>query len=394
MVAGYLLFVSLSTTATGQTRSADSASTGNFATLSAKADAARDAEQLDVAIPLYKRALTLRPAWAEGWWSLGTIYYDHNAYAKAAVAFQKMILLQPENGTAQALLGLCEIELGREQAALRHIQRGEKLGLQKNPDLWHVVLYHEGLLLQRQSSFQRAQDTLEELCLQTGPNDQAAGVLGMAMLRMNSRGLPADSSDASVILGVGRAECLAGQKKYDEAKPAYEEIAKEYPNYPNVHYAYGLFLLETRDVANAVAQFKLEIQNRPNDVIARLRIAAAEYKEDSAAGIPYAEEAVKLDPQQSFAHYLLGLLRLDQDNYAGAIPELELAEKGLPREAKLYAALASAYSRAGRKQEAVKARATFARLNKQAGKLEESVPSSGEAGDPRNPLGDSAPVPQ
>jgi tetratricopeptide (TPR) repeat protein len=373
-----------------------SPSANGFATLSAKADAARDADQLDAAIPLYKRALALRPSWAEGWWSLGTIYYDRNAYAKASFDFQKLIALQPENGTAQALFGLCEFELGHEKSALRHIQLGEKLGLQKNSDLWHVVLYHESVLLQRQGSFQSAQDTLEELCLQTGANDQAANVLGMAMLRLNSQSPPAsDSADAPVVLRVGRAECLAGQKKYDEAKPLFEELVREYPKYPNIHYAFGLFLVQTRDVSKAVEQFKQEIQNRPDDVISRLRIAATDYKEDSAAGIPYAEEAVQIAPQQPFGHYLLGLLQLDVDNYERAIPELELAQKGLPREARLYAALASAYSRAGRRQEAAKARAIFGRLNhEQAKGSEANARSSGEAGDARNPLTDSVSLPQ
>jgi len=220
-------------------------------------------------------------------------------------------------------------------------------------------------------------------------------VLGMAMLRLKLRSLPeTNSADATVISRVGRAECLAGQKKYDDANRAFQEVTRENPNYPNIHYAFGLFLLETRNVPDAVAQFKQEIQNRPDDVIPRLRIAAAEYKEDSAAGIPYAEEAVKLAPQQSFAHYLLGLLRLDLDRYQEAIPELELAERGLSREPKLYAALASAYSRAGRKQEAAKARATFTRLNEQAKQSAQDVSSTDQSGEARNPINDAVSVPE
>jgi hypothetical protein len=71
---------------------------------------------------------------------------------------------------------------------------------------------------------------------------------------------------------------------------------------------------------------------------------------------------------------------------------LELAEKGLPHEAKVYAALASAYSRAGRRQDAAKARATFARLNEHAKKSEQG--STDESGEARHPLSDSVSVPQ
>jgi len=369
-ITALLILLITNTFLVGQNeRVAHRSSSGDFATLSAKADAARDADRLQDAVSLYHRALALRPSWAEGWWSLGTIYYDSDAYDKAALDFQRLVKLQPENGTAFAMLGLSEFELGRDSLALKHIEKGKELGLQKNPDLWHVVLYHEGVLLQRKGSFQAAQDTLEELCLEAGLTDKAAIALGLTMLRSAAKdSAPAGSLAADVVLGVGRAECLAGEKKYDEAKPGFEELVRRNPTYPNLHYAFGLFLSELRDVSGAVEQFKQEITNNPGDVISRLRIGAVEYKNDSVAGIPYAEEAVKLAPQQPFGHYLLGLLRLDTDDYQGAIPELEIARKGLPHEPKIYFALGTAYSRAGRKQDAAQARATFARLSQAGGK--------------------------
>jgi Flp pilus assembly protein TadD len=56
-------------------------------------------------------------------------------------------------------------------------------------------------------------------------------------------------------------------------------------------------------------------------------------------------------------------LYLDVDEYQKAIPQLELAEKAFPRDARVYFALGSAYSRAGRKAEAEKARAMFQKLS-------------------------------
>jgi tetratricopeptide (TPR) repeat protein len=346
---------------------AQTKSPSSFTTLSSKADAARDAEHLDEAVGLYKKALALRPAWAEGWWSLGTIQYDRNVYDEAARAFLKVTTLTPKNGTAFAMLGLCEFELGKDDLALTHIQKGANIGLHKDPSLWQVVLFHQGILQQRKGSFQAAQETLEDLCLRGGQGDKLANVFGMTLLRMTSKEPPPPGSkDADIVVRVGRAGCLAGQKKYDEARPAFDAVVKENPNYPNIHYAYGLFLMELRDVAAGVEQFKQEIANDPKHVLARLRIAACLYKEDSAAGIPPAEEAVKLDPSLPFGHYLLGLLLLDTDKSEQAIPELEIAVKTYSRDPKIYAALGSAYSRVGRKQDAARARVTFERLNKQA----------------------------
>lgn len=349
-----------------------------FGKLAAKAQKASEENRLDDAARLYARALAIKPKWAEGWWSLGTLEYDLDHYAKAAADFEKLLALQPENGNAHAMLGLCDFELGREKLALQHLQKGKNIGLAKDEALWKVVLYHEGILLQRKGSFEAAQETLEELCLRGAQGDDAANVLGMTMLRLNAKNPPLQgSADADVVLRVGQAECLAGEKKYDEARRAFEEVVKENPAYPNIHYAFGLSLLELRDVPGSVEQFKEEIKNNPNNVFARLRIAAVLYKEDSTAGIPYAEEVVKIDPRMGFAHYLLGLLLLDTDNYERALPELEIAEKAFPREARLYFALGSAYSHAGRKQDAVRARATFERLNKEAAS---SPPAANELG--------------
>jgi len=367
-----------------------------FAQLAEKAQKASEQNRLDEAARLYAKALAIKPKWAEGWWALATLEYDQDHYPKAAAAFEKLVASQPQNGTAFAMLGLCEFELGHDEASLRHIQKGIGLGLQTNPDLRHVVLYHEGMLLQRKGRFQSAQDTLEQLCLQAGPSDTAAKVLGMTLLRSTAKEPPpAGSADADIVLRIGRAECLAGEKKYDEARPGFDGVLSDYPKHPNVHYAYGLFLLELRDVAGSVSQFKEEITNNPSDLLSRLRIAASEYKRDSAAGIPYAEETIKLAPTQPFGHYLLGLLRLDVDDYLNAIPELEIAKAGLPREPKIYAALGTAYSRAGRKQDAAQARATFSRLTQEGEK------SSGEGRSEKPasrtekiPLGDLPQIPQ
>ncbi len=339
---------------------------GAFSKLEESAKKASEENRLEEANRLYARALAIRPRWGEGWWSLGTLEYDQDHYVEAAQAFEKLLRLQPSNGTAYAMLGLCEFELGREELALQHIQKGKNIGLNKDVGLGHVVLYHEGVLLQRKGSFQAAQETLEELCLRGAQGDEVANILGMTMLRLTTKNPPPQGSvDANVVVRIGRAECLAGQKKYDEARPGFEAVVKENPNYPNIHYAYGLFLLEVRDLAGGVEQLQQEVKNNPDHVLARLRIAAAEYKDDSAAGIPYAEEVIKLAPQLGFAHYLLGLLLLDTNNYERALPELENAQKAFPREAKLYFALGSAYSRAGRKQDAARARSMFERLTKE-----------------------------
>ena len=344
----------------------------NFAALSAKAEAARDAERLDEAVSLYRRALVLRPSWKDGWWSLGTIYYDQDAYAKAARAFQSLLKADPKSGTAYSMLGLCQFELGQDAAALRSIQSGLSLGLVKDQSLRNVVLYHEGILLLRQGKFGNAQDALSLMASYGAEGDQAALALGMAALRLRPQSLPAEGSkEREVVLRAGRAEVLGAQKKFDEGAKVYRELAAEAPEYPSLHYAYGMFLLLEHLTDEAIVEFQQEIKNNPRHVQSYLEIASAQYHVDSAAGAKYAEEAVKLQPALPATHYLLGLLYADTSEYAKAITQLELAEKSQIHEPDLYYALGRAYSHTGRKQEAARARAMFLRLSSEASGQEE-----------------------
>ncbi len=93
-----LLAISILLTATVLAQ--QSRSVADFPKLSAKADAARDANRLNEAAKLYREALAARPGWAEGWWSLGTIEYDRNDYTQAAQAFRKLAALAPKSGNA------------------------------------------------------------------------------------------------------------------------------------------------------------------------------------------------------------------------------------------------------------------------------------------------------
>jgi tetratricopeptide (TPR) repeat protein len=393
---GALVFLFAAAPAIAQIHSASpSTSAARFADLSAQADAARDANRLDEALVLYKKALALRPAWAEGWWSLGTISYDQNSYAEAARAFQKVTQLAPRNGTAYVMLGLSEFELGHDDLALKHIDQGAALGLDKDPELRHVALYHQGVLLQRQGKFQAARETLEQLCLQGVQSDEVAIALGMSLLRNRGRTPPSrGSADGEIVARVGHAACLSGQKKFDEARTGLSAVVGQYPKYPGIHYAFGLILVEASELPAAVAEFKQEIENNPADIVSRLEIAAALYKTDSAAGIPYAEEAVKLAPQQPFGHYLLGMLLLDTDSYEKATPELEIAQKAFPHEARIDLALGTAYSRAGRKQDAARARAAFQRLTEEGNKSGAGVQGADDAKIPIEDAPSPEPPPQ
>lgn len=339
------------------------ASSSDFTTISTRADAAREAGRLDEAVPLYRQALALRSTWKEGWWALGTILYERDAHDDAAQAFRRLAGLDPQNGTAHLMLALCEYQLGADAAALANIQRAKTLGVQADGGLPQVLTYHEGMLLLRAGRFERALDALQPLVSAGVAEESLDLALGMGVLLMRPNEAPPEGSPTrGFVTRAGRAARQHMAKEFAAAKRDYVALVQDAPSFPNVHYAYGRFLLATEDLERAIDEFLKEIEAQPEHVRARMQVAAARYRVDSAAGLPFAREVVRLAPDYPFGHYLLGLLYFDTGSLAHAIPELETAARMLPDEAQFQFALGNAYARAGRAEEAAKARAAFTRL--------------------------------
>ena len=341
----------------------------SFSELAEGAKKASEENRLDDAARLYARALGLHPRWTEGWWSLGTIQYDQDKYAQAAGSFQKVLALDPKNGTAHAMLGLCQFELGKDDSALKNLLAAEQLGILKDVQLRTVALYHLGVLQLRTGRYGAAKESFGQLVKDRIRTKELINGLGLAALLIKSQQAPAQGTPgATVVERAGEAEALLIANEFDRAKQQYADLATEFPDYPNLHFAFGRLLLETHDNDLAVQQFELELKRDPKHADSMLEIAFAREQLDPREGLRYAEEAARLKPALPFAHYMLGKLRLDTGDAAAAIPELEIAQKSFPHEPGIYFALGKAYSRVGRKEDATKARAEFARLNALAAK--------------------------
>lgn len=345
-----------------------------FDQLAAEANAAREGDRLEEASDKYRRALALRPQWAEGWWSLATIFYDRDNYEEAARGFAQAARLQPNAGATWAMLGICEFQLARYDEALTHIQQGRQVGVNDNVELTRVMRYHEGVLSILKGEFERGQQTLGTLSYEGLKSEDLIIALGLAALRvgMTPKEININYRDRDLIRRAGLAEHFAAQKNMSDAQREYDMLARDYAKVPNVQYAYGRYLLANRDDDGALAAFLKELENWPKHVLARCQIANIKLqRKEIQDGLKYAEEAAKQAPRLPLAHYLYGRLLLEAGQNERAVEALEAAAKMVPNEAKTYFALARAYTRVKRKADADRARETFTRLSKAASQGDE-----------------------
>jgi len=349
-----------------QTSAAETPGSQNFDAIAAAAASAREADKIDEAISLYRQAVGLHPAWAEGWWFLATLYYDHDNYSEAAQAFKRTAQLQQKAGAPWAMLGLCEFQLARYDEAKTNLEQARKLGLGDNTELVRVMRYHDGLLSILKGDFEKAQETLGSLSYEGLKSEELIISLGLAILRigMTPKEITINYPDRAMIRRAGLAEHFAAERNMSDAQREYDMLVRDFGRVANVQYAYGRFLLVNRDDEGAQAAFLRELQNWPKHALARCQLANIKLRnKDIEGGLPLAEEAVKIAPRLPLGHYVFGRLLLEAGQNDRAIVELETVSQMVPTEPKIYFALARAYTKAKRKQDADKARATFTRLS-------------------------------
>jgi tetratricopeptide (TPR) repeat protein len=338
---------------------------GKFDALARDAGAAREAKQLDRAIELYKQALAIKPSWDEGQWNLGTVLYEVERFAEARDAFRRVTAAHPKDGTAWALKGLCEFRLENYDTALDDLMQARGLPITGGRDVLDVARYHAGILLTRAGQFEQALMILTEFATQGNESPGVIEAMGLAVLRMPM--LPADLPGArrEMVLMAGRARYFQAARMRAGAKNAFELLISRYPDTPNTHYAYGVFLL-SEEPDKAIEIFERELKVSPQNVYAKLQIASAYIRKgEYEKALPWAREGAAAAPTDYVARHAYGQALLETGDVPAALIELEAGAKLAPDSAIMHFVLAKAYRRAGRTADAEKAQQTFLRLDKQ-----------------------------
>ena len=333
-----------------------------FEQISRAAATAREQERTDEAITLYRRAVRVRPSWSEGWWYLGTLLYDRDSYPDARDALRRLVSLDPKSGPGFALLGLSEYQTREYQQALADLNTARSLGTGDDLQMKRVVQYHSVILLTRFEEYESALRVLERLVRtgQIGPDIiNAAGLAGLRKPILPD-GIP--PADKDLVEHAGRAVCAMAERRSADAQRFFDELVAAYPKALNVHYLYASFLLGS-DPDAALREFENELALDPKHVQALVNIALEyEKRGDIDKALPYARRAVDAAPDFFAARGVLGRLLTDTDEIDKGIHELEIARKQAPDSPQVRFALASAYSKAGRKADAAREREEFRRL--------------------------------
>jgi tetratricopeptide (TPR) repeat protein len=337
-------------------------STAEFDNAAKLGDEARLAGRLSEALDHYGKALQIRPKWPEGWWNVATILYEGDRYAEARDAFRNLVALDPKNGRAWGMLGLCEFQTREYERAGVSLQRGRSLGLENNREIESVVRYHTALLYIRFEHFEIAYDILTEFLQVGNESPKVKEAFGLAMLRMPflASEIPPDKREQVII--AGRAGFFMASRRLEEARTAFAELLARYPDAPNVHYAYGVFLLN-QDADAALKEFRRELEISPSHQPSMVQMAFEYMKRDELdTALPFAEKAVQLAPNMFPARNVLGRILLDLGQIERAIKELEEGARLAPTSPEMHFALARAYTRVGRKADAERERELFKRL--------------------------------
>jgi tetratricopeptide (TPR) repeat protein len=335
-----------------------------FGQLARDADEARTAGRLDEAAGLYRRALALKPGWAEGLWALGTVAYEGDRWAECRDSFQRLAVARPKMAAAWALRGLCEFQLGGFTSARAHLEKGLSLGMAPMEELSRVALYHQALLRVRDGQFDLAIAPLSTI-LQFQPASPELGLAcGLVLLRRPLLPAAVPPAELDLVRQAGQAYCAHLARHPEQAVPRFEALIRKHPRERYLHYGRGLALAQQGSV-DALAEFQREIELFPDDVLARVELGFGLLARGSEAeAVGPAEEAVRLAPGLFVTHLVLGRALAVTGRLERGILELETAAAMQPQIPEIQLALARAYAHAGRKPEADRANAVFQSLEK------------------------------
>jgi len=327
-----------------------------FADLAARAAAARDQQNIPLAIELYTQAEQLKPDWREGWFYLGLLQYGANQFPAAIDAFNHLLQLEPSAVPAMALRGLCEFETGAYDDSLRDLEQSIAHGAANEPRNEQILRYHLAQLLVRAGRFQDAL-TQYKIFIEKQV-DSPDVLLGLGLAGTRVRLLPKEipETDRGLYLAAGSAGYAFLSGNSELAASIFTELFARYPTAPNLHLFYG-YLLFQHDSELAIDQFRSELTIAPGNIEAHAILAYTEMIAGRyAEAVPEAEHVLAAMPDMEMALIALGRSLGETGDPKHGMELLNRVLQSDPDNLEAHMGLAAIYSRAGRREDAYRER--------------------------------------
>lgn len=349
-----ILLISLCTLSTPRFL-ASQESSPQFADLAARAAAARDQQNLPLAIQLYTQAEQVNPTWQEGWWYLGILQYSSDQYAGAIDAFSHLLQLAPTAVPAMALRGLCEFETGAYDDALRDLDQAVAHGAANEPRNEQIIRYHLALLLAHASRFEDAIAQYSALAHLHAEAPDMSIAIGLAGMRSSTFPKEVPAADRPFYEAAGRAGYVFLSGDDEEADHLFTELFAQNPTRPGLHFYYG-YLLFPHDPEMAGNQFREELAIKPDSETQALLALTLIYEGHFAEALHPAQTSYEADPNLHIAQIALGRALAETGDLKRGTELLNQAIQRDPSDLEAHLGLASIYSRTGNREEEARER--------------------------------------
>ena len=230
----------------------------------------KEVGNLTRALELFKRATELKLDYPEPYNNMGSIYRQQNNLSAALKSYLRLVELKPESPSAHNSLGVAYKDAKRIPAAIKCLKRAIEI----KPD--YVDAYNN-----------------------LGVAQMTHGHFDAAIKTFN-HALKLNPEDATIY--VNMSTCFKDQGNNEKAIASYKHSIEIQPELVEAHYNLGGVFLKNQQTDSAIESFQRAIEIKPNFVAAVCDLGVA-YKEKTALEVATKKyiEALVIDPEYKVA---------------------------------------------------------------------------------------------
>jgi tetratricopeptide (TPR) repeat protein len=334
--------------------------------------------QPDAAIKAYQAVLRLDPNSVDARADLGVVAMSTGNWSAASEQLDAALKIQPSNSQVQALLGLCDIRLGRTEEAERLLSDAFPMlhdpKLKREAGLTLVEIEFETGELEKASAFLLPLEA-------SAPGDAAISYAAFRVyseLTFRSIQSLAINAPNSPQLHRALAEHMVNDGRTEAAIIEYRKALAITPDSFDLHYELGQALIaeshQESNLAEAQKEFESSIRLKPGNARCECQLAEVETLRSNPAGASsHFVQALKFDPDAACAKAGLASQLIDEGKNQQALDYLQAAVRSDPYDAQIHYHLATLYRQMGNKDAAAKEMDTFKELRDVADEMKRAL---------------------